>query len=70
MIGLSGFAFSTTATRQRMELEQAAMRMTALCGSVELMQIAVGEAKRREAMMTPTDAMRSVADDLEKGRIR
>lgn len=46
------------------------MRMAALCGSVEMMQIATTEAKRREAMMSPTDAFQSVADDLQSGRIR
>jgi hypothetical protein len=70
MLGIAGFTFDTTATRLRIDLEQATMRMVALCGSVEMVQVASAEAKRREAMMSPTDAMRSVGDDLAAGRIR
>lgn len=58
------------ALRGRMELEQAAMRMVALCPHAEMVNIAATEAKRREAMMTPTDALRSVGDDLAAGRLK
>jgi len=72
---MTGLAFWATpgmrlAIRQRMELEQAAMRLVAFCGSAELIRIASAEAKRREAMMSPTDALLSVCDDLMNGRIR
>lgn len=58
------------AIKARLELESAAMRMTALCSSAELINIAATEAKRRESLMTPTEALNSVADDLAHGRLK
>ena len=58
------------AIQKQIDLEQAAMRMVALCSSAELVNVAATEAKRRESLMTPTDALNSVADDLAHGRLR